>query len=88
MTRRLKSDQIRSFYGPYFPVFELNTEIYSVNLLGFNATQWFSWPSTLEHDVINFKTADANKFFDKQSTVYIFSYYWVKSVKLPSTLLR
>ena len=28
----VKSDQIRSFSGPYFLVFGLNTEIYSVNL--------------------------------------------------------
>ena len=28
----VKSVQIRSFSGPYFPVFGLNTEIYSVNL--------------------------------------------------------
>ena len=28
----VKSLQIRSFSGPYFPVFGLNTEIYSVNL--------------------------------------------------------
>ena len=27
----VKSAQIRSFSGPYFPVLELNTEIYSVN---------------------------------------------------------
>ena len=29
----VKSVQIRSFYGLYFPVFGLNMEIYSVNLL-------------------------------------------------------
>ena len=28
----LKSVRIRSFSGPYFPAFELNTEIYRVNL--------------------------------------------------------
>ena len=28
----VKSVQIRSFSGPYFPVFGLNAEIYSVNL--------------------------------------------------------
>ena len=28
----VKSFQIRSFSGPYFPVFGLNTEIYGVNL--------------------------------------------------------
>ena len=28
----VKSVQIRSFSGPYFPVLELNTEIYTVNL--------------------------------------------------------
>ena len=27
----VKSVQIRSFSGPYFPVLELNTEIYSIN---------------------------------------------------------
>ena len=29
----MKSVQIRSFSGPYFPLFGLNTEIYSANLL-------------------------------------------------------
>ena len=28
----VKRVQIRSFFGPYFPVFGLNTEIYSVNI--------------------------------------------------------
>ena len=28
----VKSAQIRSFFGPYFPLFELNTEIYFANL--------------------------------------------------------
>ena len=28
----VKRDPIRSFTGPHFPAFELNTEIYSVNL--------------------------------------------------------
>ena len=27
-----QSVQIRNFFGPYFPIFRLNTEIYSVNL--------------------------------------------------------
>ena len=27
-----QSVQIRSYSGPYFPVFELNTEIYGVNI--------------------------------------------------------
>ena len=29
----MESVGIRSFYGPYFPAFELNTERYSVSLL-------------------------------------------------------
>ena len=32
MTHCVKSVQIWSFSGPYFPVFGLNTEIYSINL--------------------------------------------------------
>ena len=31
LSRCLKSSHIRSFSGPYFPTFGLNTEIYSVN---------------------------------------------------------
>ena len=31
ITHCVKSVQIRSFSGPYFPVFGLNTEIYGVN---------------------------------------------------------
>ena len=32
MNHYVKCVQIRSFFGPYFPVFGLNTEIYYVNL--------------------------------------------------------
>ena len=31
-THSVKSVHIRSFFGPYFPKFGLNTEIYSINL--------------------------------------------------------
>ena len=35
----MKSVQIRSFHGPYFSVFGLNTEIYSVDFLSKNVAK-------------------------------------------------